>query len=168
VLGDSHPTNWISTSPWQYSEDMPIAGRLDEEASFEPEHFDNRPKKISIGDDVWIGQNVIIKGGVHIGTGAIVAAGSLVTKNVPKFSIVGGVPAKEIRARFDDNTKQRILDLAWWKYDFRRFLKLRPSDPIRFLDGLDKLIAQKEIFEFPVVRKTAQQWVETENSGNGN
>ena len=59
--------------------------------------------KIEISDDVWIGTNALILSGVHIGKGAVVAAGSVVTKDVPPFAIVGGVPAKVIKYRFPDD-----------------------------------------------------------------
>lgn len=75
VMGDNHPTQWISTSPWQYSAETPNAPTNDVDVIFNPERFRSRPFKVSIGDGVWIGQNVILKGGVHIGTGSIIAAG---------------------------------------------------------------------------------------------
>lgn len=60
-------------------------------------------KPVYIGDDVWIGDRVIILPGVHIGEDAIIAAGSVVTKDVPRYTVVGGVPAKVIRARFSED-----------------------------------------------------------------
>lgn len=71
-------------------------------------------KKTVIGNDVWIGHNVNIIGGVTIGNGSIIAAGALVTKDVPAYSIVGGVPAKEIRKRFSENVIKEIEALQWW------------------------------------------------------
>ncbi|MBU3175613.1 Vat family streptogramin A O-acetyltransferase [Clostridium estertheticum] len=69
-----------------------------------------------IGNDVWIGQNVVIMPGIHIGNGAIIAANSVVTKNVPDYHIFGGNPAKIIRKRFDDNLIQYLLALKWWNW----------------------------------------------------
>lgn len=69
-----------------------------------------------IGNDVWIGQNVVVMPGIHIGNGAIIAANSVVTKNVPDYHIVGGNPAKIIRKRFDDNLIQYLLALKWWNW----------------------------------------------------
>ncbi|MAT33552.1 MAG: hypothetical protein CMK06_00155 [Ponticaulis sp.] len=68
-----------------------------------------------IGHDVWIGNNVVVIGGVHIGTGAVIGANSVVTKDVPAFAIVGGVPAKLIRYRFEADTIQRLLESKWWR-----------------------------------------------------
>ncbi|UQD56158.1 CatB-related O-acetyltransferase [Flavobacterium sp. K5-23] len=70
--------------------------------------------KISIGHDVWIGHGVIIVGNVTIGNGAILAAGSVVTKDILPYAIVAGVPAKEIRKRFSDKVINEIETLKWW------------------------------------------------------
>ncbi|NLW88473.1 MAG: CatB-related O-acetyltransferase [Clostridiaceae bacterium] len=69
---------------------------------------------IVIGNDVWIGSNVTILGGVTIGDGAIVAAGAVVNKNVAPYTIVGGVPAKEIWKRFPQEQIDRLLQIKWW------------------------------------------------------
>ncbi len=69
-----------------------------------------------IGNDVWIGYNAIIMPGIHIGNGAIIATGSVVTNNVAPYSIVGGNPAKLIRKRFDQDTIEHLLNLAWWDW----------------------------------------------------
>lgn len=74
-------------------------------------------KKITIGHDVWIGHNAIIVGDVNIGNGAIIASGSVVTKDIPPYSIVGGVPAKIIKKRFSDAVIKEIEALAWWDMD---------------------------------------------------
>jgi acetyltransferase-like isoleucine patch superfamily enzyme len=70
--------------------------------------------KIEIGHDVWIGHGVIVVGNVFIGNGAIVAAGSVVTKDVAPYSIVAGIPAKEIRKRFSDTIIHEIETMQWW------------------------------------------------------
>lgn len=70
-----------------------------------------------IGHDVWIGANAVIRRGVTIGHGAIIGAGAVVTKNVEAYQIVGGVPAKPIKYRFDQKTCERLLNLEWWQYD---------------------------------------------------
>ena len=69
-----------------------------------------------IGSDVWIGEYVTVKPGVHIGDGAVIAGGSLVTKDVEPFSIVGGVPAKHIKWRFDEDTRDYLSKLKWWEW----------------------------------------------------
>ncbi|MBI5204619.1 MAG: CatB-related O-acetyltransferase [Nitrospirae bacterium] len=71
---------------------------------------------VIIGNDVWIGDSVIILPGVQVGDGAIIGAGSVVTKNVPPYTIVGGVPAKKIRDRFSDKIKEQLLQIKWWDW----------------------------------------------------
>ena len=79
------------------------------------EAWDNRGDSL-IGNDVWIGYEAVILSGVTIGDGAIVAARSVVTKDVPPYTIVGGVPAKPIRRRFDRETIDALLELRWWDW----------------------------------------------------
>ncbi len=69
-----------------------------------------------IGNDVWIGDNVFIKRGVHIGDGAVIGASAVVTKDVPPFAIMAGVPARLLRYRFDEAIRQRMIRAAWWNY----------------------------------------------------
>ncbi|MFD5181009.1 CatB-related O-acetyltransferase [Nocardia sp. NPDC058379] len=69
-----------------------------------------------VGNDVWIGNGATIMPGVRIGHGAIVAAGSVVTRDVPDYGIVGGNPARLLRTRYDDNDITRLLALAWWDW----------------------------------------------------
>ena len=72
---------------------------------------------IIIGSDVWIGYEAVIMAGVTIGDGAIIATRAVVTKDVPPYTIVGGVPAKMIRKRFDDATIERLENLRWWDWN---------------------------------------------------
>lgn len=74
-------------------------------------------KQVTIGSDVWIGRDVYVKGGVTIGDGAVIAAKSVVTKDVAPYAIVGGNPAKIIRYRFDEATISALLELRWWDLD---------------------------------------------------
>ncbi|WP_417795310.1 Vat family streptogramin A O-acetyltransferase [Terasakiella pusilla] len=69
-----------------------------------------------IGHDVWIGYDATIMPGVKIGHGAVIASKSVVTSDVPPYSIVGGNPAQLIKKRFDDQTIQNLLDIAWWDW----------------------------------------------------
>lgn len=72
---------------------------------------------IVIGNDVWIGYEAVILSGVTIGDGAIIGTRAVVTKDVPPYTIVRGVPAKPIRRRFDDETIAELLRLRWWDWD---------------------------------------------------
>lgn len=115
-LGASlHPTNWLSVHNFQYGANTPLKN---------PKPF-IQSKHTTIGNDVWIGANVVVTTGVNIGDGAIIAAGAVVTKDVPPYAIVGGVPAKIIKYRFDEPTIKELLELQWWD--------LEPEQ----LDGVD-------------------------------
>jgi virginiamycin A acetyltransferase len=72
---------------------------------------------IVIGSDVWIGFEAVIMPGVTIGDGAVIGTRAVVTKDVPPYTIVGGVPARPIKKRFDDDTVARLLELRWWDWD---------------------------------------------------
>ena len=80
------------------------------------EAWDNKGD-IVVGNDVWIGYEAVIMAGVHIGDGAIIGTRALVTKDVPPYAIVGGIPAKVIRRRFDDLTIDRLMNLKWWDWN---------------------------------------------------
>lgn len=79
------------------------------------ESWDNKGD-IVIGNDVWIGYEAVILAGVKIGDGAIIGTRAVVTKDVPPYTIVGGVPAKPIRKRFNDETISKLLELKWWDW----------------------------------------------------
>lgn len=81
---------------------------------------------IVIGNDVWIGYEAVIMAGVHIGDGAIIAARTVVTKDVPPYTIVGGTPAKEIRKRFDAEVIQQLLMLKWWDWSTDKIRQCLP------------------------------------------
>ena len=91
---------------------------------------------IVIGNDVWIGYEAVIMAGVHIGDGAIIGTRAVVTKDVPPYTIVGGVPAKEIRKRFNSDIINRMQALKWWNWPVDKIRELMPY----LQDGrLDKL-----------------------------
>lgn len=81
---------------------------------------------IAIGHDVWLGHGVVIVGNVTVGNGAIIAAGSVITKDVEPYAIVAGVPAKEIRKRFSDTIIQEIETLQWWDKSEQELEKIKP------------------------------------------
>jgi virginiamycin A acetyltransferase len=86
---------------------------------FKPETFgykDLPVKDTIVGHDVWLGQNAAIMPGVHIGAGAIVAAASVVARDVPPYAVVGGNPARIIRMRYPSEVISELLDIAWWNW----------------------------------------------------
>lgn len=84
-----------------------------------PRAWDNRGD-IVVGNDVWIGYEAVILAGVTIGDGAVIGARAVVAKDVPPYTIVGGVPAKPIRKRFSDDVIQQLLELKWWDWPVER------------------------------------------------
>jgi virginiamycin A acetyltransferase len=72
---------------------------------------------IVIGNDVWIGYEAVIMQGVHIGDGAIIGTRAVVAKDVPPYTIVGGVPAEEIKKRFSEDVIVKLLEMQWWHWD---------------------------------------------------
>lgn len=94
-----------------------------------------------IGNDVWLGLRAIVLSGVQVGDGAVVGAGSVVTKAVDPYSVVAGNPARVIRYRFEEDVRRRLLALRWWEWEEDRLLELRPwlmSDVRSFLDRAEQ------------------------------
>ena len=91
---------------------------------------------IVIGNDVWIGYEAVIMAGVRIGNGAIIATRAVVTKDVPPYTIVGGIPAKPIRKRFTDDTIQKLEALQWWNWSFEKIKQSLPYLTSGDIDGL--------------------------------
>ncbi len=123
----NHPTNWLSTNPFQYQQSFRIAAG----DGFQFKHeYDNYivssqnsmlarnalKSHTEIGHDVWIGFRAIVTAGVKIGHGAIVGAGAVVTSDVPPYAVVGGVPARVIRYRFSSEVIEKLLELNWWDF----------------------------------------------------
>lgn len=110
-----HPINFLSTSGFAFGDNGGL-GTFDEFKRIKSRKKQNKQGEVKIGNDVWIGRRVIIMAGVHIGDGAIIAANSVVTKDIPPYSIYGGVAAKLIRMRFDPNLVDIISKSSWFDY----------------------------------------------------
>lgn len=103
-----HPTDMVSTHPAFYSNNKPFS-------TFADQVYIEEYKEVEIGHDVWLAGDVSVVGGVKIGTGVVVAAGSVVTKDLEPYGIYGGVPAKLIRYRFDQQVRHDLLESKWWE-----------------------------------------------------
>lgn len=104
LIGGEHDTRTISTFPFRTF--FLKNGEKDAQTKGD----------VTIGSDVWIGQRAIILSGVTIGHGAVIGAGALVAKDVPPYAVVAGNPARLIRYRFDPETIQALLKIAWWSW----------------------------------------------------
>ena len=116
----THPVDRISTSPYFYSSKA-YNNIFDTENIFFQEY-----STTIIGNDVWIGANVFLLDGVTIGNGAILAAGCVVTRDVPPYAIFGGIPAKIIRYRFQQEIIKVLEEMKWWEKDIE-WIKLNLS-----------------------------------------
>jgi hypothetical protein len=151
-MGPQHPTDRFTISPVTYRnaihhkaalEDFADARKL-KLARFNRHNLD----PITIGHDVWLGSDLLLKPGLTIGDGAVVAAGSIVNKDVPPYAIVGGVPAKIIRYRFADDVIEKLLALKWWDYNAIEF-NIKADSPIEeFIDTVGTQINEGEISKF--------------------
>lgn len=114
IGGSGHPIDEVSTSPVFY-----------EKKNLFKKYFGrtnniSEPKVTKIGHDVWIGESCFIKEGLRIGNGAVVGAHSVVTKDVPPYSIVVGSPAKVIKYRFDEGTIRNLQKIQWWDWKIEK------------------------------------------------
>ena len=133
IGGGVHPTAMVSTSP-AFLKGRNILRKNFAEIPYEPS------KRVEIGNDVWIGEGVCIVSGVRIGDGAIIGAHAVVTRDVEPYSVVGGVPAKEIIKRFDDETVCKLCKMKWWDWPDEKLEKYGKyfDDPKALIELIEK------------------------------
>jgi phosphonate metabolism protein (transferase hexapeptide repeat family) len=118
-----HPMRRVSQHHFTYRASFYFDGAEDEAAFFDW----RRSRPVAIGHDVWIGHGAIILAGRSVGNGAVIGAGSVVTRDVPAYTVVAGVPARPIRQRFAPDLAAAIEALAWWDWDHERLEAALPD-----------------------------------------
>lgn len=111
VIPNDHRMDWITTSPIASLKQFSFTDK-----DYMSEYISDEDRKVVIGNDVWIGARCIIFEGITIGDGAVIAAGSIIRKDVPPYAVVGGVD-KILRYRFDKDTVNKLLQIQWWNWD---------------------------------------------------
>ena len=142
VIRGKHPTSiFVSTHPAFYSINKQAGFTYVSENLYEEYNYVDKENKksIVIGNDVWIGSNVLLMENITIGDGAIIACGSVVTKSVEPYTIVAGVPAIEKKKRFNDEEIEYLLKIKWWDKD-EKWIKENAS----LFVNIDKFIKEVE------------------------
>jgi phosphonate metabolism protein (transferase hexapeptide repeat family) len=146
----NHPMHRATQAHFTYRASAYFPGEPDE-----AEFFDwRRQHHVHIGHDVWIGHAAVVLPGRSIGTGAVIAAGAIVTKDVPAYTIVGGNPARSIRRHFPEAIADRLAGLAWWNWDRGQLREALPD--FRKLD-IESLLAKYEARARSETRRAASQ-----------
>lgn len=137
----AHPVDWLSTHSFQYSDGwFPNLKDYRSTANMSYKHLHH--KKVNIGSDVWIGNGAKVMSGLTIGHGSIIGAGSVVTKNVEPYSIVGGVPAKLIKYRFDESLIKELLRTKWWTLKHEVISQFQFTDIKKVIKEIDAFRCQ--------------------------
>ncbi|MFD2261443.1 CatB-related O-acetyltransferase [Lacibacterium aquatile] len=147
IMGPNHPMDRVSPSGFDY-DDLPHFVAAREDWGHHPALIPwvRNPVTLKICNDVWIGQDVLLARGITIGDGAVIAAGSVVTKDVPPYAVVGGAPARILKYRIaSEGLRQELLDLKWWDYAFPEFKGLDTMDVAAFVRELRQRVNAGDI-----------------------
>lgn len=145
----SHPSNWLSTHPFQHDgTGLP---------------YDPAEPPVQVGHDVWIGHSAMIMSGVSVGTGAIVATRAMVTRDVPPYAIVAGMPAKIVRYRFEPEVIQALLDSRWWERPLVELKQLPLDKPAACLDRLAQTVASQAVYPRLLISRRGAQAITDAN-----
>lgn len=156
-----HPTDFLSAHPlfqggFRWPQAKPLhrgnAAMVEKSRLELDDRMQKRFGKIAIGNDVWIGEGVFIRRGVTIGDGAVVAARSVVMKDVEPYAIVGGSPARLIRHRFNPDVIEELLRLSWWNYGVSALADADFTDIRQAIATIDRNIGSgaAELYQAPL------------------
>ena len=129
IVPNDHRMDWVTTSPIASLKDFSFADK-----DYMNDYCPVESRNITVGNDVWIGANCTIFEGVNIGDGAVIAAGSVIRKDVPPYAVVGGVD-KIIKYRFSDNVIQKLLKIKWWNWDDKKI-----KENIMLMQDIEKFV----------------------------
>lgn len=156
TLGEGeHPTTWLTSSPVAYYDqfnfDPKEKGLLAKRATKRTPENDKSVTHglVTIGNDVWIGANAVIRRGVTIGDGCIIASGAVVSKDVEPYSIIGGIPGKLIRKRFNDDIIENLMRVKWWEFNVNDLADLSFDDPTTCIKIIEEREAKGELKRWP-------------------
>jgi acetyltransferase-like isoleucine patch superfamily enzyme len=136
-LGGQHRTNWVSNYPFPFFFDM--------DSKYGKEYIRGGSRgNVIVGSDVWLCANCTILSGVTIGHGAVIANGAVISRDVPPYAVMAGNPAKQIKWRFDEGTRNSLLEAAWWQW---------PTDEINVI--MDK-VCSSDLTDFLNYAKARQ------------
>lgn len=173
----AHPMSWLSSSPLFYMPTKDVLGadyaqsvELEPSTDFLRHSLPVELKITEIGHDVWVGHGAFIMPGVKIGDGAVVAAKAVVTRDVPPYAVVAGVPARVVKQRFTDGIIEQMLQLRWWQYAYWDLKGITIDDPLRFIGEISERAENGSITEYKpekvslshLMREFASQQAETD------
>jgi len=150
IMGSSHPVDRVTTHTFTYQKHSVIhtaPSAVIGGKNFKPIKHTQKPNP-EIEHDVWIGEGVTLARGIKIGSGSVVAAKSVVTKDVPPYAIVGGNPAKIIRFRFEEALRSDLLELRWWRFSYTHIADLPFDQPASFVSKLAQWEAAGIVAEY--------------------
>ncbi|WP_047607387.1 CatB-related O-acetyltransferase [Rahnella aquatilis] len=149
VMGPQHPIHRFTTSPLTYHDFFPKVALEQFGETLNIAGFDYMPAATVLGHDVWVGEHAVLKGGITIGNGAVIAANAVVTSDVPPYAIVAGIPARVIKYRFDEGIINRLQSIQWWNYKITDLPDFAAAvDIIKFIDEMEDKIRRNVISEY--------------------